>query len=134
MLCHRYCRLIENVWHLYGYLVVYGHGLPRWRRFKSRKNIIFRITREARVNVLCLEFNCQFRFLGIGLYFIPYSNIDIFLLATKVNCAVGCDLLKNLLAEKKSRSSLSLESNCYMLLLRKYNYLLFQKHLLWLYH
>lgn len=69
--------------------------------FKSRKNIIFRITREARVNVLCLEFNCQFRFLGIGLYFIPYSNIDIFLLATKVNCAVGCDLLKNLLAEKK---------------------------------
>lgn len=65
--------------------------------FKSRKNIIFRITREARVNVLCLEFNCQFRFL----YFISYSNIDIFLLATKVNCAVGCDLLKNLLAEKK---------------------------------
>lgn len=51
------------------------------------KNIIFRITREARVNVLCLEFNCQFRFL----YFISCSNIDIFLLATKVNCAVGCD-------------------------------------------
>lgn len=61
--------------------------LPRWHRFKSRKNIIFRITREARVNVLCLEFNCQFRFL----YFISCSNIDIFLLATKVNCAVGCD-------------------------------------------
>lgn len=60
-------------------------------RFKSRKNIIFRITREARVNVLCLEFNCRFRFLGIGLYFISYSNIDISLLATNVNCAVGCD-------------------------------------------
>lgn len=49
-------------------------------RFKSRKNIIFRITREARVNVLCLEFNCQFRFL----YFISCSNINIFLLATIV--------------------------------------------------
>lgn len=69
--------------------------------FKLRKNIIFRIIREVRVNVLCFEFNCQFRFLGIGLYFILYSNIDIFLLVMKVNCVVGCDLLKNLCVEKK---------------------------------
>lgn len=59
--------------------------------FKLRKNIIFRIIRGVRVNVLCFELNCQFRFLGIGLYFILYSNIDIFLLVIKVNCVVGCD-------------------------------------------